>query len=281
MARREPEPLDRVVERLINGDDHSRRVFLKRMGAVGLVAGAGTVLSACGGIAGERTSTVSASAAEGQIARHAREKIGTLTVSNWPLYIDKKTPKQWQAKYDADLKYIEDINDNEEFFAKVRQELQDGPPIHGNTRLEVIWTALPATLIAGLVVYAYLVLHDIEKAPANPATEMHVTVVGQQFAWHFEYPQPGGKPVRSDQLYVPEGRSVHFDVKSEDVLHDFWVPAWRMKIDAVPGITHVSWQHGPSRMLASSSSGVGTGYSAQENGTDDDTPESERTVTLH
>lgn len=52
-------------------------------------------------------------------------------------------------------------------------------------------------------------------------------------------------------------------------------------LDAVPGITHVSWQHGPSRMLASSSSGVGTGFSAQENGTDDDTPESERTVTLH
>jgi cytochrome c oxidase subunit 2 len=124
-----------------------------------------------------------------------------------------------------------------DFRVRPGQELQDGPPIHGNTRLEVIWTALPATLIAGLVVYAYLVLHDIEKAPANPATEMHVTVVGQQFAWRFEYPQPGGKPIHSNQLYVPEGRSVHFDVKSEDVLHDFWVPAWRMKIDAVPGIT--------------------------------------------
>jgi len=141
MARHEPEPLDRVVERLINGDDHSRRVFLKRMGAVGLVAGAGTVLSACGGIAGERTSTVSASAAEGQIARHAREKIGTLTVSNWPLYIDKKTPKQWQAKYHADLKYIEDINDNEEFFAKVRQELQDGRSIGRDMVILTDWMA--------------------------------------------------------------------------------------------------------------------------------------------
>jgi cytochrome c oxidase subunit 2 len=124
-----------------------------------------------------------------------------------------------------------------EFRMRPGQELEDGAPIHGNTRLEVIWTAIPAMLIAGLVVYAYLVLHDIEKAPANPATEMHVKVTGQQFTWHFEYPQADGKPVRSDQLYVPAGRSVKFDVVSRDVLHDFWVPAWRMKIDAVPGIT--------------------------------------------
>jgi cytochrome c oxidase subunit 2 len=124
-----------------------------------------------------------------------------------------------------------------EFRMKPGQELQDGPPIHGSTRLEVIWTAVPAVVIACLVVYAYLVLHDIEKAPANAATEMHVKVTGQQFTWHFEYPQAGGASVKSDQLYVPAGQSIKFDIVSKDVLHDFWVPAWRMKIDAVPGIT--------------------------------------------
>ncbi len=124
-----------------------------------------------------------------------------------------------------------------EFRVRPGQELQDGAPIHGNTRLEVIWTAIPAMLIACLVVYAYLVLRDIEKAPANPATEMHVGVTGEQFAWHFEYKGKDGKPIDSDDLYVPMGRSVHFDVQSKDVIHDFWVPAWRMKIDAVPGIT--------------------------------------------
>src|SRR3954447_13438434 len=83
------------------------------------------------------------------------------------------------------------------FRVRPGQELQDGAPIHGNTRLEVIWTAVPSILIAGLVVYAYLVLHDIEKAPASAAThqEMHVHVTGEQFAWHFAYAAPGGKTV--------------------------------------------------------------------------------------
>src|SRR5919201_1467187 len=53
----------------------------------------------------------------------------------------------------------------------------DGPPIHGNTRLEVIWTAVPAILIVGLVTYAYIVLHDVEKAPAA-GNERHVAVTG-------------------------------------------------------------------------------------------------------
>ena len=66
------------------------------------------------------------------------------------------------------------------------QELQDGPPIHGNTRLEVIWTIIPAVLILGLCTYAYFVMTDIEEAKAN---EMRINVVGQQFTWTFEYPQ--------------------------------------------------------------------------------------------
>jgi cytochrome c oxidase subunit 2 len=115
------------------------------------------------------------------------------------------------------------------------QELQDGPPIHGNTRLEVIWTLIPAIVILGLCVYAYTVLENIEEAQAS---ETSVNVVGQQFTWTFEYPQPGeGRPVRSTQLYLAKDQPVRFHIRSEDVIHDFWVPAFRMKIDAVPGIT--------------------------------------------
>jgi cytochrome c oxidase subunit II len=114
----------------------------------------------------------------------------------------------------------------------------DGPPIHGNTRLEVIWTAIPATLIVGLVVYAYVVLRDIEKSPALAAgqKERVVQVFGEQFAWTFQYNE-GGKRFTSAQLYLPADESVRFDVRSKDVIHDFWVPDFRMKIDAVPGIT--------------------------------------------
>src|SRR4051812_19408654 len=110
------------------------------------------------------------------------------------------------------------------------------PPIHGNTRLEVVWTAVPAILIVGLVAYAYIVLHDVEKAPAAGTPERHVAVTGQQFTWSFAYNE-GGKKFTTAQLYLPAGESVKFDVRSKDVIHDFWVPDFRMKIDAVPGIT--------------------------------------------
>jgi cytochrome c oxidase subunit 2 len=112
------------------------------------------------------------------------------------------------------------------------EELKDGPPIHGNTTLEIVWTAIPAILLVGLCTYSYIVLTDIEKAQANT---MNVRVVGQQFTWTFYYNRDG-RQVASPQLYVPVGQPVKFTVQSRDVLHDFWVPAFRMKIDAVPGI---------------------------------------------
>src|SRR5579862_1472101 len=81
------------------------------------------------------------------------------------------------------------------------EERLDGPPIHGNTQLEVIWTALPSVLIAALVVYAAIVLHDIgTKKPG----ELKIGVTGQQFAWTFTYPeyQVGGKPLATPDLYL-------------------------------------------------------------------------------
>ena len=120
------------------------------------------------------------------------------------------------------------------------EELIDGPPIHGNTRLEVWWTAVPAALLVGLCSYAYVVLHDIENASAD--AKMNVRVVGEQFTWTFHYPgQGGGKELVSNELYLPVNTEVKFTVQSKDVIHDFWVPAFREKIDAVPGIdTHYS-----------------------------------------
>ena len=121
------------------------------------------------------------------------------------------------------------------FRVRPGEEQLDGPPIHGNTRLEVVWTAIPAIILVALCTYAYVVLTDIEEAQAN---EMRIDVVGQQFAWTYAYPQAGGgKPVKSNILYLPKDRPVRFNVKALDVIHDFWVPAFRMKIDAVPGIT--------------------------------------------
>ena len=115
------------------------------------------------------------------------------------------------------------------------EELLDGPPIHGNTKLEIYWTAIPAILLVGLCSYAYVVLHDIEKAAASAT--MNVRVVGEQFTWTFHYPGEGGKEIVTNELFLPVDTEVKFDVQSKDVIHDFWVPAFREKIDAVPGKT--------------------------------------------
>jgi cytochrome c oxidase subunit 2 len=123
------------------------------------------------------------------------------------------------------------------FRMKPGEELKDGPPIHGNTRLEVLWTAIPAVILLGLVSYSFVVLHDNEKKPNGP--EIQIGVIGQQFEWHYEYPSSltGGAPLQSNQLYVPDNESVYFNIKSVDVIHAFWIPAFRLQIDAVPGIT--------------------------------------------
>ena len=120
---------------------------------------------------------------------------------------------------------------------KPGEEELDGPPIHGNTRLEIIWTAIPAIILVALCSYSFAVLTDIEDADARA---LNVRVVGEQFTWTFYYRDGSGKEIASPQLYVPRGQQVNFTVQSQDVIHDFWVPAFRVKIDAVPGInTHL------------------------------------------
>jgi cytochrome c oxidase subunit II len=113
------------------------------------------------------------------------------------------------------------------------QEEMDGPPIHGNTRLEVVWTALPAVLILSLCGYAYTVLRANE---ASKKGEMTVNVTTRQFAFEFSYPEAGGKQVVSSELYLPIHQPVVFRIRSLDVIHSFFVPNFSEKLDAVPGI---------------------------------------------
>ncbi len=110
-------------------------------------------------------------------------------------------------------------------------DMGDGPPIHGNTRLEVIWVTIPFIMVTALAIYGWIVLDDIEAKQQN---EMVVNVTGQQFAWTFEYP---GQNVNSNELVLPVDRPIDFRIKTNDVLHSFWVPAFRLKSDAVPGLT--------------------------------------------
>jgi cytochrome c oxidase subunit II len=114
------------------------------------------------------------------------------------------------------------------------EEDKDGPPIHGNTRLEVVWTVVPALLILGLVSYAYTVLRANEDSQRG---EMTVNVTERQFAFEFSYPKGPGKYVVSSALYLPKGKPVVFRIRSLDVVHSFFVPEFSEKLDAVPGIT--------------------------------------------
>jgi cytochrome c oxidase subunit II len=124
-----------------------------------------------------------------------------------------------------------------QFRMKPGEELRDGVPIHGNTRLELVWTIVPAILILGLVSYSFVVLHDNEVKPAGQ--ELQVNVTGQQFLWSYQYPPTvkGGRTVSSTILYLPDNQSVRFNMVSKDVIHAFWIPAFRLQEDVVPGIT--------------------------------------------
>lgn len=108
----------------------------------------------------------------------------------------------------------------------------DGEPIHGNTRLEVAWTLIPTVIVLFGAGYSWTVLDSIEERDPN---HMTVDVYAQQFAWSFTYPE-AGKFSRGD-LHVPVDRQVVFRLHGLDVIHSFWVPEWRIKKDAVPGIT--------------------------------------------
>jgi cytochrome c oxidase subunit 2 len=104
----------------------------------------------------------------------------------------------------------------------------DGPPTHGHTTLEIVWTAIPAVLVTAISIVSAVVLAQNGRAGSNPLV---VKVVAQQFAWEFTY--PNGKTY--GYLTVPKGRHVKLDITAKDVIHSFWVPEFSQKQDAVPG----------------------------------------------
>jgi cytochrome c oxidase subunit 2 len=105
----------------------------------------------------------------------------------------------------------------------------DGEPIHGNTRLEIIWTVIPTLIVIFGGIYSTIVLNDIEAEASN---QMEVDVTAQQYAWRFDYPEQG---VSSTELHVPSGTQLELHLNALDVVHSFWVPEWGIKRDLVPG----------------------------------------------
>jgi cytochrome c oxidase subunit 2 len=117
-------------------------------------------------------------------------------------------------------------------FRRKPDDDSDGPPVHGHTGLEILWTAIPTVLVTAIAVVSAIVLAENDAAGANP---LRVNVTAQQFAWTFSYPQYRNK--QSAVLRLPNHRSVVLRMTSKDVIHSFWVPEFRQKQDLVPGIT--------------------------------------------
>ena len=107
----------------------------------------------------------------------------------------------------------------------------DGPPVHGNTRLEIAWTIVPTLLLTVVAVWAYIVL---DRNEALAADRLRVAVTAEQFAWTFTYPEAG---IESGDLRIPAGRQIELRMTSADVIHGLYVPEFRVKQDVVPGIT--------------------------------------------
>jgi cytochrome c oxidase subunit 2 len=118
----------------------------------------------------------------------------------------------------------------------------DGPPIHGHTGLEIVWTAVPTLLVTAIAVVSAIVLAKDDAQGANP---LRVDVTAQQFFWSYRY--PGFDNKESAVLRLPVNRSVVLRMTSKDVIHSFWVPEFRQKQDVVPGI-HPTLHITPNRV---------------------------------
>jgi cytochrome c oxidase subunit 2 len=107
----------------------------------------------------------------------------------------------------------------------------DGPPTHGHTTLEIVWTAIPAILVTAISIVSAVVLAENGHAGAHPVV---VKVTARQFAWQFTY--SNGKSYGS--LTLPVNEHTRLEITSNDVIHSFWVPELSQKQDAVPGQTN-------------------------------------------
>ncbi len=129
--------------------------------------------------------------------------------------------------------------------------------IKDNSWVEFTWTTIPLILVLLMFYYGYVAYLPMKTPPKDA---MQITVIGKMWKWTFEY--KGGK--QSDTLYVPLNKAVKLNLVSEDVLHGFYVPAFRIKDDVVPGKANYSWfiaqQPGEYEILCSSYCGIMHSY---------------------
>ena len=102
--------------------------------------------------------------------------------------------------------------------------------IHGNTTIEIIWTLIPALILAAIAVPTVKGIFETNRTPAGAMT---IEVIGHQWWWEFRYPD--ADVVTANEMYIPAGRTVELKILSADVIHSFWPPRFSGKRDVFPG----------------------------------------------
>ena len=117
--------------------------------------------------------------------------------------------------------------------------------LHGHHTAEVIWTVIPAIIVTTLAFASQRVWAHVRGTP--PPHQLEVEITAEQFAWNVRYAGPDGQLRTADdletinQLHLPVNQVVLIHLKSKDVIHSFFVPQFRVKLDAVPGLTGRLW----------------------------------------
>ena len=109
-----------------------------------------------------------------------------------------------------------------------------GDQIHGNTRLEIVWTIIPTLFLVSLAVISFKVYMQIIATPAHAYT---IDATGFQFGWECDHPEYHITEIGT--CHMPLNQEVTIRLHSRDVIHSFWVPDFRVKEDAVPGLHNV------------------------------------------
>ena len=123
------------------------------------------------------------------------------------------------------------------FAIRYRRRSEDDRPaeIHGSLVLELTWTIIPFLLMSAMFVWGAKVYFHLNRPPDDAMT---VSVVGKRWMWKLQHPT-GQREI--NELHVPVGRAVKLVITSEDTIHSFFVPAFRIKKDAVPGRYNMAW----------------------------------------
>jgi cytochrome c oxidase subunit 2 len=115
---------------------------------------------------------------------------------------------------------------------------REGKNVYGNTGLEIVWTVIPFVIVVACVIGGWYVLAKDDVYAAGETSGQKIHIIGYQFGWKFDYLNEEIALKEETELVVPVGQPIAFELTSNDVMHAFWVPAWRFQMSTLPTQTN-------------------------------------------